>query len=289
MSFVTRCPRCSTLFRVTPLQLQARAGKLRCGRCMQVFDGFHALAVEQTDTNDAAAGATPETAPAAAVPPPAASAQAHAPLRRSAVPAGSADRKSDAQAVPRVPATAEATPDRRREAASAAPGTLRRATSVALWASACALAGLLLVAQIAYVYRSELAARYPGAKSIISGVCDALGCSVPLPHKPDLVKIEASDVHRVDANRPQLIQLTATLRSYAGYYLAYPALDLVLTNANEHALARRIFVPREYLRQTRDARTGIPPNAEITIALDLDTGDLNAAGFRLDLLAAPAP
>jgi hypothetical protein len=33
----------------------------------------------------------------------------------------------------------------------------------------------------------------------------------------------------------------------------------------------------------------MPPRAEITLALDLDTTNLNAAGFRLDLLAAPAP
>jgi hypothetical protein len=103
------------------------------------------------------------------------------------------------------------------------------------------------------------------------------------------VKIEASDVHMIDTSRPGLIQLTATLRSYASYDLAYPALDLVLTNANEHALARRIFVPDEYLDQTRDPKNGISPNAEITVALDLDTSDLNAAGFRLDLLPAPAP
>jgi hypothetical protein len=103
------------------------------------------------------------------------------------------------------------------------------------------------------------------------------------------VKIEASDVHMIDANRPALIQLTATLRSYANYDLAYPALDLVLTNANEHALARRIFMPQEYLDRTRDPDAGIAPRAEITVALDLDTGDLNAAGFRLDLIAAPAP
>ena len=51
----------------------------------------------------------------------------------------------------------------------------------------------------------------------------------------------------IDTARPGLIQLTATLRSAANYDLAYPALDLVLTNANEHALARRIFVPEEYL------------------------------------------
>jgi hypothetical protein len=84
-----------------------------------------------------------------------------------------------------------------------------------------------------------------------------------------------------------LIQLTATLRSYASYDLGYPALDLVLTNANEHALARRIFTPDEYLDQSRDPQAGIPANAEITVALDLDTGNLNAAGFRLDLLPAP--
>jgi hypothetical protein len=34
---------------------------------------------------------------------------------------------------------------------------------------------------------------------------------------------------------------------------------------------------------------GIPANAEITVRLDLDTGDLNPAGFRLDLLPAPPP
>jgi hypothetical protein len=32
-----------------------------------------------------------------------------------------------------------------------------------------------------------------------------------------------------------------------------------------------------------------PPHAEITIRLDLDTGDLSPAGFRLELLPAPAP
>ena len=120
-------------------------------------------------------------------------------------------------------------------------------------------------------------------------ICGVTGCSVPLPQKPSLVRIEASDVHMIDPARPALIQLTATLRSYASHDLAYPALDLVLTNANEHALARRIFLPGEYLDDTRDPKAGLPPNAELTLALDLDTGDLNAAGFRIDLLPAPAP
>src|SRR5690349_3117462 len=47
MSLVTRCPRCKTLFRISAEQLQARRGQVRCGRCMQVFDGFATLAAER--------------------------------------------------------------------------------------------------------------------------------------------------------------------------------------------------------------------------------------------------
>jgi Protein of unknown function (DUF3426) len=162
------------------------------------------------------------------------------------------------------------------------------ATSPAvLWGAGCALAFVLLALQVIYAGRGELAARHPALRALIANVCSHVGCTVPFPHDPTLVRIEASDVRMVDISRPQLVQLTATLRSYAGYYVAYPALDLVLTNATEHALARRVFVPQEYLGSDRDSNAGLPPHAEITIALDLDTGNQNAAGFRLDLLAAP--
>ena len=76
---------------------------------------------------------------------------------------------------------------------------------------------------------------------------------------------------------------------HAGHEIAYPAVDLVLTNTKEHTLARRIFLPREYLERDRDVAAGIAASAEVTIRLVLDTGDLNPAGFRLDLLPAPAP
>ena len=158
-----------------------------------------------------------------------------------------------------------------------------------MWYGGAVTLAVIFALQLAFGYRSELSARYTSLRAAFTAVCDRLGCSVTLPQRPDLVRIEASDVHMIDSTRPQLIQLTATLRSYANYDRAYPALDLVLTNANEHALARRIFTPDEYLDQTRDPQAGISANAEITVALDLDTGNLNAAGFRLDLLAAPAP
>jgi hypothetical protein len=155
--------------------------------------------------------------------------------------------------------------------------------------AACVLLACLLAVQLGYMFRSQLAAQSPAARTMLSKVCTVFACSVALPQRPELLKIEASDVHMLDAGRPGLIQLTTTLRSYADHDVAYPALDLVLTNATEHALARRIFKPQEYLDGTRDAKAGLPARAEITVALDLDTGNLNAAGFRVDLLPAPTP
>ena len=39
----TRCPDCQTTFRVTPEQLKARAGKVRCGQCQHVFNALDSL------------------------------------------------------------------------------------------------------------------------------------------------------------------------------------------------------------------------------------------------------
>ena len=241
---------------------------------MQTFDGFGTLAVEQI--------AAPVTVPstAAAIEPPGIAHTAPAPALPMAA----------SPVLPQQP-PARITPVSAPAAAIPSPPEpiVRELPHKSIWARGSIALALLLIMQSAYVYRSELAARYPAIRSAYSRLCNITGCAVTLPQRPDLVKIEASDVHMIDTSRPGLIQLTATLRSYASYDLAYPALDLVLTNANEHALARRIFVPDEYLDQTRDPKNGISPNAEITVALDLDTSDLNAAGFRLDLLPAPAP
>jgi hypothetical protein len=236
---------------------------------MQVFDGFESLAGERSSgsagapSRSAGVVAQPQAAPASVQ-----NTVSHAALH----PEGSQrpqERFRDVGGnVAAAPETAfERTPPRR--------GAM---------IAACVLLAAIFLGQLTYVLRGELAARYPAMKTALTTACRAIGCIVSLPQRPELVKIEASDVNMLEERRPALVQLTATLRSYADYDVAYPALDLVLTNATEHALARRIFVPEEYLGRARDPQAGMPSRAEITVALDLDTGDLNAAGFRVDLL-----
>jgi len=62
----------------------------------------------------------------------------------------------------------------------------------------------------------------------------------------------------------------------------YPAFELTLTNSQEQAIARRVFLPAEYL-QWIDAAHGLKAGAELPIRLFLDTGELRAAGYRLYL------
>lgn len=323
MSMVTRCPACATLFRVTPQQLQTRQGQVRCGRCTAVFDGFARLAtLPEPVTSDAprweasaaGAGEKPVASPAegaseqtlredpevtSAPEPPAIPTTPPVPAEFEFEPVAPRPARAASEfALPMRAATVR--PETNLDATVTSSQTVsadalflqqahaKRRGGSRLWTAGSVLLLLVLGGQATYAYRGELAANYRGLKPVMTRMCEWLACEVPLPQRPRLINIEASDLQSVDRTRPGVIQLTATLRNHADYDLAYPALDLVLTNTKEHTLARRIFLPREYLDKGRDVNAGFPANAEVTVRLDLDTGELGAAGFRLDLLPAPA-
>lgn len=273
MNLITQCPSCGTSFRVTEPQLQAHGGKVRCGNCMTIFNGREALL------------AVAEAAKAV-------------PVKSSHDIAGFQLEPVEPVPAPAAARAPETIIEEEEQDYGPAPEQLsledqlyasERRRSARIWAAGTVLLGFVLGAQAVHLYRGELAARYPVLKPHLAFYCELLECTVSPPQRPKQIAIEASDLQATDTTRPGVIRLTATLRNHAGHELGYPALDLVLTNTKEHTLARRIFLPREYLDRGRDVAAGIPANAEVTVRLDLDTGDLNPAGFRLDLLAAPAP
>jgi predicted Zn finger-like uncharacterized protein len=320
-SLTTRCVHCHTVFRVTAAQLQIHGGQVRCGRCMQTFNALAALAPEAAapveeslpfaaTATAAVATAPSEPGPSAPEPPaPSSAAVAEPPMPVAAeavaevlqellpdppsvaveIPASAAQAEtavvSDAAVSPLPPVEAAdadnpfvQTPEEEQ------PAPPRRR----LFAAASALLVLALLAQAVFFYRGEIAARHPLARQWLASACAEAGCTVTLPQRPQSILIEASDLQVADPANPNRIQLTATLRNHAGHDVGYPALDLVLTNVNDHTLARRIFLPEEYLGTGRDIRAGIAANAEVTVRLALETGGLGAAGFRLAVLPAPS-
>ena len=293
MSMITQCPACATTFRVTSQQLQAQRGMVRCGRCATIFDGFKTL----SSLRDVPVATPPpqpvDPAPAVVATPAPPAAAAPVSVSESAPPVvAEPSAASDATLPPVEKPPVPETPARRRaapppaalEPVMAEPATASRS---GVWALGVAVLLLALAAQGVYFYRSEVAAYVPEARPYLNQMCMHLRCAVALPQRPRSISIEASDMQATDPANPGVIALTATLRNHATTALGYPALDVVLTNVREHTVARRVFLPAEYLDAGRDARTGIPPNAEITVKLNIDSGDLGAAGFRLDLLPAP--
>ncbi len=327
MAMVTTCPHCATSFNVEPEVLLSRNGRVRCGKCKQVFDGFlTAVTLEEfqskaaVDAGDAAPGATPTTVAPVAVPEPTPEAYWPAlpdapdvpvppmPLEIAAaasaryLPSGRVEQDTPQPEaasqgflpVPPVPApvTMPAAFDRvdandDRDFDDTAPLPLTRPRWP--WAVAATIAGLLLTGQMLYRYRSELAANIPVTKPLLVQLCAWMGCRVPALQQPTALNIEASDLQVVDKARPHLVQLTATLRNRAAIDIGYPALDLVLTDNREHALARRVITPADYLPGPQAAQSTIAANAEVTLRIDMDLSGLPAAGFRLNLAHAPIP
>ena len=319
MSIITKCPGCGTTFRVTPQQLQAQQGMVRCGRCAKVFDGFKTLATLPAEapgdvaTEKALRADTQISAPIAAVIPSPVTEPATEPeqelawepakeVRREAVfaavpPASSASPVQDVVPEPVDEVVVEREPVTIVPVAKVAPARFQPPPAPVIkppprrrsgaWTFGALLLLIGLAVQGAYYYRSDIAAIVPEARPYLNKMCELLRCTVALPQRPRQISIEASDMQATDPANPGVIALTATLRNQATIELGYPALDVVLTNTKEHTVARRIFLPAEYLGAGKDPRTGIAPNAEFTVRLDLDTGDLGAAGFRLDVLPAP--
>lgn len=135
----TRCPHCRTVFRVTPQQLQASSGQVRCGRCQGVFDAFATLSARFPVASSAGPGARGQQAVQTSSPAPAAP-QARmygaeddaprtpeaAPMSEAspvpeAIPVPEATPLPEAAAVPESPSVPETTPAPPARAGAAAP------------------------------------------------------------------------------------------------------------------------------------------------------------------------
>lgn len=150
------------------------------------------------------------------------------------------------------------------------------------WAFAVLLLALMFIAQSAYYFRVELAARLPLLKPALVRYCLLLKCTVPLPQKTDLIGIESSELE-ADPRQENQINLHALLRNRAPFTQAFPNLELTLNDGNDKPIARRVFRPEDYLPPSESTAAGLQSNRELAIKLHLDTQDLRPFGYRLVL------
>lgn len=168
-------------------------------------------------------------------------------------------------------------PRQRDSAPVAAKGAKKRSLNW-LWAIIILILLAALGAQVFYYMRDKLASNFPGLRPALAQMCDTLGCSLGLPRDPQQVLILGSDLQTENENN---LALGITLANRAAHAMAWPVLELTLTDVEDQPIARRMFAPSEYLPSGDMEAKGIQARAEIPFNLQLQGKDIKAAGYRL--------
>jgi predicted Zn finger-like uncharacterized protein len=145
--------------------------------------------------------------------------------------------------------------------------------------SAVLFAGLLL--QGAYLFRDPLIARVPQLKPALAGMCAIAGCERRLPAQIDAVSLESSELQTIAPDQ-NVFALSILLRNRADTAQAWPSIELTLSDMNENPIARRVFVPRDYLGPQSEA-AGFGGKTEQSFKLHFELADIRAAGYRVYL------
>ena len=295
---ITTCGHCRARFRVTPQQLNAKSGQVRCGKCQKVFNGFEALErFPDDDTGGrllAAREAEEEVArnapvdldvlpdeempeietldPEAPAPPAPAHAQVEVPQRAAASATGVPPTPPAASPAPRPRAQVHV-PELTLE--TEPPKPLSRA-----WSFGVVLLACVLLLELAYAFRGPLAQRYPALRPTLESACARLDCNVPWAREEGMLKLEDSELLEVPG-KPSEIALGARIRNLASVAQEYPHLELTLTDITGQAALRRVLRPTDYLGRPLVHGEVLPPGVEIALQLRLETPRIKATGYEL--------
>ncbi len=288
-SLVTSCPACAASFYVTPEQLSAYRGEVRCGKCSHVFNALDRL----SEPPEARPAAKPDVEPGDTVSSaeafPEAPAKQYEETAEIVEPASNTPTDdSSAAAIINIadfstkPPGASDSPKIVADAASKTKLNRPSKRKVSAWfLTLLALVfALLAAAQAAYYMRVQIATQWPVLKPHFEEICKFLDCTVELPKKIELLAIDDSDLQE-DAERQGLIHLTSTIINNAAFAQAYPLLELTLTDAYDKPVLRHAFAPREYLPAGTDISKGLAGGEEIHIKLALTTSGEAVAGYRV--------
>ncbi len=161
------------------------------------------------------------------------------------------------------------------EAALAARRAAARRRRLRWAAAAAVLAALLALLAAALLWRTELAGRVPALRPWLEAACAPLGCRVPPAKQLSALRIDGSQLQMPDAGTEDYL-LTMTLRNEGRAVVALPAIELVLTDAQDRPLQRRVLMPADYLPADHRARdpdgaAGLQAGAELPLQVRFRT------------------
>jgi predicted Zn finger-like uncharacterized protein len=254
----TRCPWCQTIYNLTPAQLKARQGLVRCGQCAKVFQADQHLL---TRLPRAPAGKPAPAKPGGAPRPPA-----------RPTPAARVEQARVPEPIPLI-----------SDLSSPAPAA--RATRPGFLIAGSGVLTLMLIGQLLFFYPGDMAPPESPWRPAVARLCETLGCNlVPRQHLGLIELVET----RVAPHPPydKALRIHATLVNRADTVQPFPLMEVSLTSLNGLTVARRDFAPAEYLESPAQAQEGMPSHVAMAVQLDITHPDRRALGYEIQLLPA---
>ena len=152
-----------------------------------------------------------------------------------------------------------------------------RATTIALCLGVLLLLGAL-AAQGLTTFRNQLAASAPSLKPLLTAACHTLGCKIDLPSQIDALAIEQGELQTLSENT---FSFSTALKNGSNHAQAWPHIELVLDDANDKTVLRRVFAPRDYLDPEVGIAEGFPARSEQPVKLYFELNQLRASGYHI--------
>lgn len=229
----------------------------------------------------------------------------------STQPSRFADEQENELALPPPSARPGKSGTRGRAPGDQTPEFLKRAQRKAFWRhpavrgvlSLMALSLLLTLAlQMVHQFRDLVAAYHPASRPLLTQWCDMVGCKLAPPLRLEALQVDNLELVRTTSEGPDSYRLTVVVRNQAGIDLAWPHVDLTLTDESGAVIARRVFSPHDaQWLDTADAKadlkadaahpaapaasipTAAPSQRSTTLQWRLKATDLHPAGYTAEL------
>jgi predicted Zn finger-like uncharacterized protein len=251
---VARCPTCETAFRVTPEQLEAANGMVRCGKCVGVFNALEHQVLSPT--------------------------KPHVETKSNDPYLLGEDQKID-PALPRLTALIhnEFTEQQPTPKTSKSLGKFLGRLAVV------ALGALALTGQTIYFFSGELS-RHENYRQALISSCYYLGCKID-PYS-DLNKLTINTfIIQSHPTQPGAVIVDMLIENQAQFRQPYPNIKVRFDDLNGQLVAQRIFSPQEYISRANPRYSPAPKNiasgrqAHISFSL-VDPG-LSAVNYLVEL------
>ena len=250
----TRCPGCSTVHPVNAALLARSGGQYRCGKCNKTSNALEALFDDWPEAG-------------------------RKPPGRGDTPVLGLDLDLEKASESRLnPEDAGLTGE--SVAAARKGGRIGRFLIRSAW-----LVGGLLVGAV-IIFK---AAEFSGHPIVQPGEIDTLLVTTGLKEAPppevfrdlDMIHLVSREL-AADPARPGQLRLEATIVNRASRSQPYPAIGVLLFDANGAPLATHEFEPEDYLAASSAPEAAMSPHAYLPLTLELPDPGAQAVGFELE-------